>query len=80
MAKLTRRYNARYNQSALADILYAHMKLMGALESLEEWLEDGEEMEVETVIHLEERADALHEAIIKIWRYPLDKSKPVGGD
>ena len=76
----TRRYNAKFNQSAIADILTATMKLIGALDAIDEWHVDGDRLEVETINHLEERLEALCEEIIKIWSYPLDNERQIGGD
>lgn len=71
--KVTRRYNARFNSEAIADILIATMKVIGAINAIEEMYADGEELDVCTINHIEERVAALQESIIKIWSYPLDK-------
>lgn len=76
----TRRYNAKFNQSAIADILTAIMKLIGALDWIAEMHEDADKLEVETINHLEGRLEVLCEEIIKIWSYPLDNEGEVGGD
>lgn len=76
----TRRYNAKFNQSAVADILTATMKLIGALDGIVEMHADGDSLEVTTINHLEERLEALCEEIVKIWSYPLDNEGQVGGD
>lgn len=78
--KVTRRYNAMFNSEAIADILYANMKVLGAIESIADMYEDGEELDAETINHIEERVALLQLSIIKIWSYPLDKSKEFGGE
>lgn len=78
--KVTRRYNARFNSEAIADILFANMKVIGAIESISDMCADGDELDAEMINHLEERTDALCEAIVKIWSYPLDKLEEVGGE
>lgn len=76
----TRRYNAKFNQSAVADILTVTMKLIGAVDGIVEMHADADPLGVETINHLEERLEALCEEIVKIWQYPLDNEGEVGGD
>ena len=76
----TRRYNAKFNQSAIADILTATMKFIGAVDGIAEMHADGDPLEVTTINHLEERLEVLCEEIVKIWQYPLDNERQIGGD
>lgn len=75
-----RRYNARYNSTAYMSAMCAMMKLIGALESIDEMYADGEGIDADAIQHLEERVAVVADSIIKIWSYPLDNEREIGGD
>lgn len=78
--QVTRRYNARFNEEAIADILFCAMKVLGAIESIADMHEDGDELDPLTISLLEERVENFDKAIVKIWSYPLDKLPLPGGE
>lgn len=80
MLRTTRRYNARYNEEAIADILMCAMKVLGCIDAISEVHADGDGIDAVTINDLEARVEDFDKAIVKIWTYPLDIEGEVGGD